>query len=194
MGRDSKYITINNKRIPEKYKSSILKALSFFPELEDVKIHFVLTNSNSMLYSTKPTLLSIFLPPAKRKFKVSLLEKAEEPHYSALFKNLTEEKQLAVIAHELTHVIQFHSCSAAQLIMKLICYPIPAIKRKLERNADLGAITHGQGVGLYNHAVYLRTIPGYLEKRPEINKYYLLPDEILNYQEKYVSGILVKKV
>jgi hypothetical protein len=182
-------IHFQNKVIPEKYEGPILIALSCFPELADAKIHFVLTNSNSMLYSTKPFLGAIFLPPAKRKYKVSLLEKAKEPHYSALFKNLSEEKQVAVIAHELTHVIQFHFCSAAQLIKKLLSYPFPAVKKKMERDADIGAIMHGQGMGLYHHAVYLRSIPGYLEKRPEINKYYLTPDEILEYQKAYESRL-----
>jgi hypothetical protein len=147
MERNSKYITINNKSIPEKYKDSILAALAFFPELKDARIIFELTDKNSMLYSTKPVLTSIFLPPSKRKYKVSLLEKAEEPHYSALYKNLTEEKRVAVIAHELTHVIQFHFCTAPKLLMKLIGYSFPAFKKKLERDADLGAITHGQGMG-----------------------------------------------
>jgi hypothetical protein len=176
-----------NKIIPEKYKRPILIALSFYPELEDVKIHFRLTNHNSMLYSTKPSLGSVFLPPSKRTYNVCLLEKAEEPHRSALFKNLTEEMQIAVIAHELIHVIQFHSCSAPKLIKKLLSYPFPGPKKKMERDADIGAITHGQGEGLYQHAVYLRSIPGYLEKRPEIDKYYLKPAEIRKYLEEFES-------
>jgi hypothetical protein len=49
----------------------------------------------------------------------------------------------------------------------------------IERGADKGAIEHGCGQQLYKHALYLRSIPGYVEKRPAINKYYLKPYEIL---------------
>jgi hypothetical protein len=55
---------------------------------------------------------------------------------------------------------------------------IHSTRRKLERAADKGAIFHGCGKGLLQHAIYLRSIPGYTEKRPEIETDYLKPAEI----------------
>lgn len=168
-----------NKHIPFQYEAVILEALSYYPELRDTYIRFKLVNQASEPYGTKPDMKSIFSSPENRSYTISLLERAEGPEFHALFKNLSKEKQLAVIAHELVHVIQFQSCSRLSLLKTLIKYPFPSFKRKIERDADLGAIEHGLGKGLYEHATYLRSIPGYLEKRPELNKYYLTPDEIL---------------
>jgi hypothetical protein len=87
--------------------------------------------------------------------------------------------QAAVIAHELVHVLQFNARSRKEMLKLFLTYPFPSRKRKLERGADIGAINRGFGEGLYAHAIYIRSIPGYLQKRPDINKYYLKPDEIL---------------
>jgi hypothetical protein len=168
-----------NKHIPHRYEAAILDALSHYPELKDTNIHFKLVNKSSVPYGTTPSFASVFKPSKKRYFTITLLEKANGPEFHALFKNLSYQKQVAVIAHELVHVIQFSNCSRFGLLKTLVKYPFPSFKKKVERGADLGAIEHGFGKGLYELAVYLRNIPGYLEKRPEIDKYYLKPDEIL---------------
>jgi hypothetical protein len=70
------------------------------------------------------------------------------------------------------------------MLKLLLTYPFPSYKRKAERGADITAINRGFGEGLYAHAVYIRSIPGYLEMRPDINKYYLKPNEILELLER----------
>src|SRR5688572_12921825 len=128
------------KILPKKYKESILKALTYYPELENVRIYFKLVTRHNVPYSTQPAVASIFKPRNKRTYEILILEKAKEPMRSALLKNLPQEEQIAVIAHELVHVIQFHSCNVMQLIKTILTYPIPFIKKKLERGADKGAI------------------------------------------------------
>jgi hypothetical protein len=170
---------LKHKTIPACYEESILPALLSYPELSEIRIHFKLTKKHPVPYGTTPTFLSLFRSPANRTYYITLLEEAEEPERSALFRNLHPDARTAVIAHELVHVVQFNRCSAGALLKIMLMYPFPAFKRKIERGADLGAIEHGFGEGLYKHAVYLRSIPGYLLMRPELNKYYLKPDEIL---------------
>lgn len=181
----NEYIEIGDpgkkKIIPVKYSSSILQALKFYPELTDVHIHFKIIHKGSVPYSTQPTFASLFKPKTKRKYVVTILEEAKGPMYSALLKNLPEDEQIAVIAHELVHVIQFHICNVVQLLKTVITYPLPVFKKQMERDADKGAIEHFQGKGLYKHAVHIRSIPGYTKQRPDINKYYLKPAEILDY-------------
>ncbi|MCW3076695.1 MAG: hypothetical protein JWO32_1304 [Bacteroidetes bacterium] len=172
-----------NKVIPLQYEKPILTALAAYPELTSTHIHFKLTDKHPVPYGTTPTLGSLFKPPHKRIYYITLLEESQPPELAALFKNLSFEAQVAVIAHELVHVVQFNSCSAANLLKTMLMYPLPAFKKKLERGADTGAIEHGFGSALYSHAVHLRSIPGYEEKRPEINKYYLKPGEILELLE-----------
>jgi hypothetical protein len=171
----------SNKVIPIRYKTSILTALASYPELKNVRINFRLVNRHPVPYGTTLSLASLFKSHEKRTYYITLLEEAEEPEYSALFRNLSEEKRVAVIAHELVHVLQFSKCSPFQLLQIAIMYQFPFFKKKMERDADLGAIKHGFGKGLYDHAVYLRRIPGYIKKRPDINKCYLKPEEIMKY-------------
>jgi hypothetical protein len=168
-----------NKKIPARYEEPILTALAAYPELERIRIRFNLADQHPVPYGTTPTVLSFFRRPKNRVYDITLLEEAKEPLQSALFKNLTEQMQTAVIAHELVHVLQFNARSRKEMIKLLLTYPFPSRKKKLEKGADIGAINHGFGEGLYAHAVYIRSIPGYLKKRPDINKYYLKPDEIL---------------
>ncbi|MCD6017026.1 MAG: hypothetical protein K0S53_147 [Bacteroidetes bacterium] len=175
---------MTNKIIPLQYKEPIMTALSSYPELEDCRIHFKLTNKHSVPYGTAPTFSSLFKKTREREYTVTLLEEASEPDNSALFKNLSLDKQEAVIAHELFHVLQFQNATGPRLLTLMLLYPLPSFKRKIERAADSGAIDRGYGSGLYNHAVYLRSIPGYVQKRPEIEKYYLQPNEIILYNEK----------
>jgi len=181
-----------NKKIPIKYETSILAALSYFPELKYVHIEFFLKNRHPVPYGTLPTLGSFIKPPSQRTYRISILEEADEPEYSALFRNLTHEMRVAVIAHELIHVLQFHKCTALELLKTAFLYSLPIYKRKIEREADYGAIRHGLGEGLHKHAVYIRTIPGYVKKRPGINKYYLHPEEIVEFINQQTFNYIPK--
>jgi hypothetical protein len=126
-----------NKVIPEKYAQPILTAFSRYPELKHTHIHFKLTDKHPVPYGTTPTFGSLFKKASNRKYYITLLEEAEEPERSALFKNLPEEGQIAVIAHELVHVLQFNSCTVSQLLKLMLLYPFPPFKRKVERAADI---------------------------------------------------------
>lgn len=171
-----------HKRIPKKYEKEILLALSRYPELKRTRIQFKLAKEASVPYGTKPTLLSCFLPSRQRTYVVTILEKADKPEKDALLKKCTEEMRMAVLGHELAHVKQYSGRSAAQLLRMLLLYSTSDKKKRvIERNADKQTIKIGLGKELLAHARYLRSIPGYLEQRPELNQYYLLPDEIEYY-------------
>ncbi|HET6226194.1 MAG TPA: hypothetical protein VFF27_07940 [Bacteroidia bacterium] len=166
-----------NKHIPFKYENEILTALSHYPELKEVEIIFKLTDHASVPYGTKPAISSCFKSKKKRSYVINILEKAEDPERTALFKNLSSRMRIGVIAHELMHVEQYHF-GRFSLIKTLGLFVVPSSRRRLERAADKGAIDHGFGEELLEHALYLRSIPGYTEKRPAIKEDYLQPDEI----------------
>jgi hypothetical protein len=170
-----------HKEIPAKYEEVILTALSHYPELKETRITFRLIKEHNVPYCTSPATKSIFAQPYDREYVVSILEEAEAPMFYALFKNLTREAQLGVLAHEIAHVEQYNSLSRGELIKFMACYLIPSFQQKIEQAADMAAIIHGFGKELLEHAIYIRCIPGYTEERKEINKNYLKPNEILNY-------------
>jgi hypothetical protein len=169
-----------NKQIPQQYEREILTVLSHYPELNTVKIIFKLTDRASVPYGTKPAVISCLQPKKRRVYMINILEKADYPESLALFKNLPSSMRMGVIAHELMHVKQYHF-GRFSLLKTVGLFIIHSSRRRLERNADKGAIEHGFGNELLEHALYIRSIPGYTEKRPAIKEDYLQPSEIKNY-------------
>lgn len=169
----------NNKIIPQRYEEIILQALSHYPELITTRIQFKLKNKHPVPYGTSPAPGSVFLSADRRSYVVSILESADLPVKLALFKNLPPDAQRAVIGHELGHVLQYQASGTLQLLKVAAGYANLFSRRKLEREADIAAIEHGLGHDLYVHAVYIRKIPGYIEKRKNIDTDYLKPHEIL---------------
>lgn len=166
-----------NKEIPQKYEKEILIALSRYPELRSVHIKFMLVDTAPALYHTKPVLASCFSAKKNRHYVISILERAHYPESEALFEKLTERMRIGVIGHELYHVVQYHF-GRFSLIKTFLHFLIFGLRRKLERAADRGAIQHGLGKQLLEHSRYIRSIPGYLQKRPSIHTDYLKPSEI----------------
>lgn len=172
-----------NKEIPKRYESEILVALSHYPDLTAVKINFMLAVHAAVPYGTKPAFTSCFKPRFRRTYTITILETAELPESEALFKNLTPRMRLGVLGHELGHIRQYESCNPIGLVKTLLAFGLKKFRRKLERGADKTAIKRGLGEELLEHALYIRTIPGYMKKRPDLNRDYLLPEEIKYYIE-----------
>lgn len=172
-----------NKEIPARYEEEILVALSHYPELKEERVRFVLVFSAPVPYGTKPSFKSCFLPRNERTYTVTILEEAADPEREALIKNLDRKMRIGVLGHELGHVLQYSRCEPLQLLRTLAFYMAGSFKRKLEREADMEAIKHGLGKELLLHAEYIRLIPGYADKRPELNRDYLKPEEIVHYME-----------
>jgi hypothetical protein len=167
------------KVMPAIYETVILKALSHFPELKDVRIHFELKSAHPVPYGTTPSFSSFFKKPEWRTYIVTLLTEAKGPTVGALFHNLPEDAQIGVIGHELSHVLQYHRCKSKTLLKVVLFFPM--VRKFMEQDADRKTIEHGLGVHLYKWATYIRTIPGYVRQRPQINIFYLTPHEIMAY-------------
>jgi hypothetical protein len=175
-----------NKIIPPGFERVILLALSHYPDLKDIKIEFKFSAKHPVPYGTTPTLGSFFKKPPQRKYKVTLLTQARGPMVKALFRNLPEDAQIGVIGHELAHVAQYNNCSVKGLLRLVVLFPM--LRKLMEQDADRRTIDRGLGVHLYKWATYVRSIPGYLRQRPQINIYYLTPHEILNYIRSGISA------
>jgi hypothetical protein len=177
------------KKIPKKYREVILKALSHYPELQKVRIRFRLAKRHPVPYGTRPGKLSFFKAPENRTYVITLLEKARKPTKKALFKNLPPEAQLGALGHELAHVVQFKDLSRSQLARTCLLFTSMYQRRQIERDADIKTIEHGLGSELHAHAVYIRSIKGYVEQRKGIDIYYLKPHEILDGLSQVKTGL-----
>lgn len=167
-----------NKVIPGIYRNVILAALSHYPELRRTRIIFRLKSRHPYPYSARPSLSSFFKKAAEREYIITLRENARAPVLHALLKNLPQKARIGILGHELAHVTQYNSLNRLALFKTALQFFIPSCRRETERQADRICIEHGLREELYEHAVHIRSIPGYAEKRKKINKYYLLPAEI----------------
>ncbi len=166
-----------NKKIPKKYEKEILIALSKYPELKKVHISFEPVYEGNMLYETKVLLTSLFQSKRNRKYVITILETATYPESEVLFNKLTENMRIGVLGHHLFHVVQYHF-GRFSLIKTALLFLIHTFRKKLERAADKGAIQHGFGKQLLEYTKYIRSIPDYLNKRPQLKTGHLQPAEI----------------
>jgi hypothetical protein len=173
----------HNKEIPKKYEVEILCALSHYPELRDTHIHFMLAVHAPVPYGTKPSFASCFKAKKNRVYTITILEYAELPEREALMKHLNSSMRIGVLGHELAHVVQFERCNPLGLLKTLSKFAFSRLRRQMETGADKGAIRHGLGWELLEHARFIRTIPGYVQQRPKLNEDYLLPHQIEFYLE-----------
>jgi hypothetical protein len=167
----------HHKVIPEEYRKEISTALEHYPELADVHIVFKFKNYLTVPYGTIPSYYELLLRN-KRVYNIMLRARASGSTEQALFKNLPTRARIGVIGHELGHVLQFQKRTRWQVMKLSLKYLSARVRQSIERGADLTAIDHDLGNELYEHAVYIRAIPGYTEQRKSINRDYLKPEEI----------------
>jgi hypothetical protein len=163
----------NHKEIPAQYEDVILKSLSHYPELKDVRITFKLRDNHSEPYEVVPSMKDAMV--LRKSYTVNLLEFAEEPAVNALFKNLPEEAQMGILGHLFAHIVQCEKKNIPSILKLATSSP----GRKMEREADVLTIEHGLGFELYTFACYIRGIPGYIEERKQFDVNHLHPNEIL---------------
>ena len=145
-----------NKKIPGIYRRPILKALSYFPELKEVPVQFILKKKNST-FTTVPTFLSIFQRKGRRTYKIIISKDAGDTLAPLLFQNLAYEAQVGVIGHELSHVADFNSRNFCQSMGMAAGHLSGKYVDKMEYNTDLICIQHGMGPYLLAYSRHIRT-------------------------------------
>ena len=169
-----------NKQVPSACKEAIRYALSFFPELQAIPIHFKYKKA-ILPVKSGPTLKSYFKQSKDRSYQVTISEKTVWEFEPLLFQNLDFNAQVGLIAHELAHIIQFQQYDRRQLITKWGSYFIPENRERIEQDADKRVIEHGLGWELYAFAN--RKHKAAIEN-PVIQyqtQFHLSPEEVLHY-------------
>ena len=164
-----------NKIIISEYRLPILIALSHYPELINIKIIFKSVN----IESTGKTTIAFpsILTKSNRKYIIYINDNKEQTGF--LFKDLSLNEQIAVIGHELAHVLDFSKRSFIGMITWGSNYLNHEKRIKIERETDQATITHGLKNELYEWSNFALTSP---LTNPQYKKmrftYYLHPEEI----------------
>jgi hypothetical protein len=183
-----------NKVIPVEYQKPILIALSYFPELKNVKIIFRIKKQFGC-FVTKPNFISVFKRKNHRTYIITISNQTIDTLKPLMFQNLTFEQQVGVIGHELSHVADFNSKKIFQTIRVGVGHLSKKYIDRMEFNTDRICIMHGLGSYLLAHSKYVREVMNvhnwrgsdFVLKGNGSGKYerYMNPDTI----EKYIASI-----
>lgn len=176
-----------NKIIPEDIVRAAIKALSFYPELVNIKIEFRFSeNIRKSVMQAQPLYLTMYKPRKKRSYLIKISRyfflKGKKMHLH----DLPEDVLVGWLGHELGHIMDYKRRDAWSMILFGIGYiTSKSFIMAAERFADTYAVNHGLGdyiLATKNFILHQAGMPKeYIRK---INKLYLPPEEIIEMIEE----------
>jgi hypothetical protein len=164
-----------NKTFISEYELPSLIALSHYPELKETHIVFKLSDEES---TGKTTIAFTSLFQDQRKYIIYINRNKIKTGF--LLNEAPLNAQVAVIGHELAHILDFSHKDLFGLIGWAIRYSGKKQRKAIDRNTDLVTIQHGLGKQLYEWSVFALNNPNLSDAYKKARKaYYLQPDEIL---------------
>lgn len=162
--------------IPEHYRKQFAIGLSYFPELKNTPIRIKFRRVKTTMQA-RPVFSTIFT--GSRVYQIVINEGGR---FSGIeFQQAPFNAQVGVIAHELSHLLDFEFKGSSALLQTGFSYLFPSGKRRYERAVDLMTLLKGAGWQLHDWARYSmfdspQATPAYKAFK---RKYYLNPSEIL---------------
>ncbi|CAN5522700.1 hypothetical protein BH10BAC1_BH10BAC1_15540 [soil metagenome] len=140
-------VCAKNKAIPTEFDSVINIALAYYPELCETKIKFKVKRKMAPL-SARPTLISAFRKPSKRKYIIFISKKSNPKFTPILLKNLSLNAKIGVIGHELSHLSEYQSKKSFFFVALAFKHLSKKSIDKFEYNTDRRCIDHNLGYQL----------------------------------------------
>jgi len=167
-----------NKQLPKRFEKQTLIALSYFPELVNTKIDFILNNDITPLASI-PSVWSVFKIPSDRTYLITISSQSIELLNPILLNNLTYNAQIGVLGHELSHVCDFQTWNLFDFIKHVLKNISSTYLDQFEYNTDKICIDHGLGYQLKAWSLDTRQKLGI--------KRFMSESDIKNGRERYMN-------
>jgi len=138
-------LRVGNKKYPSEIKKEVESALSFYPDLEDVSIHFrwgIFTQHSFML--AQPVISTLFREKSKRKYQIIMrkrffLKNKQFPHG-----RIPSDVMIGWLGHELGHVADYKDRTSWNLAwFGVFYYFSKRFLMKAEIAADRNAVKRG---------------------------------------------------
>ena len=169
----------HKKFLPE-FKQSALTALSFFPELANIKIEFAWSKS-SQPFTAHVKYATLFRRAEKRTYVVCISRKMKKGREGVAPENLSFNQLTGCIAHELAHISDYVSKNSLKVLGTTLKYPFRKFRRKYEHKIDRATVRHGLGNQLKDFARLVSDLGKRHPKDSYFRQYfdfYLRPEEI----------------
>jgi hypothetical protein len=184
----------NKKVIPDLLREEILLSLSYYPELYDICIEFVIVDPyiRKSVMQAQPEFISYFTIGKKRSYviRISRFFNIESDEIISI-EALPRPVLIGWIGHELGHVMDYQERNFWEMARFGIGYLFSnRYLMRAERTADMFAISHGLGqkiIATKNFILDHAHLPErYKEK---IRRLYLSPEDALELIDEYHTKI-----
>lgn len=137
----------HHKQIPAGIAGNVLTALSFYPELRDTHIQFVLKkNIRGSVMQAQPVFRTLLRKKSYRHYRINISEEFRLINARQPIVDIPDTVMIGWIGHELGHILDYESRSNRGLIQFGYRYVLePAFVQEAERIADTLAVARGMG-------------------------------------------------
>jgi len=143
-----------NKQLPAGFQLQALIALSYFPELKNTHIRFIVKPAFSLL-QTRPEVHGIFNRQT-RLFTITISDSTYWKLEPIKLAAMNFNAQIGVIGHELSHVSDFISRNFISLVMSGVKHLSTKYIDRFEYRTDSICIAHGLGYQLLAWSTFVR--------------------------------------
>ncbi len=176
-----------NKTIPTELRNVILKALSFYPDLLDVKIDFEFNEHiRKSVMQAQPRYVSMLRARRRRSYLIKISRWFALKGERMPIHELPEDVLVGWIGHELGHITDYMRRNDwSMLLFGLGYYTSKSFIMAAERVADSFAIDHGLGDYILATKDFILHQAGMSERYiRRIQRLYLPPEEIMLMMEE----------
>jgi hypothetical protein len=144
-----------NKELPVGYELQALLALSHYPELENIRIKFIVDDVSIPL-SSRPYWASMLNAARNRTYLVVIDSAREGGREALLLEHQPFNAQIGIIGHELAHTVYYLDRSFFGIVGDALCQ-LSGCRIDFERDTDRRLIEYGLGWQRYDHALFVRS-------------------------------------
>jgi len=171
-----------NKKIPKVIENEILKALSFYPELERVPIDFVFKQDiKKSVMQAQPKIKTMFLARKNWAYQINISALFKLTHTAIPIHQIPSDIMIGWIGHELGHIMDYHNRTIFGMIRFGFGYLFSTkYIRQAEKTADTYAVTHGLAYYIIETKNFILNHAELPERyKQKIARLYLSPDDIV---------------
>ncbi len=186
-----------NKVLIPRFALQSLIALSYFPELKNTYIRFILMPAHSPL-CTRPVFPSVLREGDKRYFTITISDSTMWKLEPITLQHMDFNAQVGVLGHELSHVSDFSRRSLLNLAGTGIGHLSSKYIDKFEYRTDSICIAHGLGYQLLSWSIFVRETLNTKDydgadniDKPMQHERYMNPPTIM---ERMKTDVLYKKL
>jgi hypothetical protein len=136
-----------NKQIPALIEKNVLKALSFYPELENTTIGFIFkTNIKTSVMQAQPVPMTLLGRRKNRRYRINISEYFKLINTQIPIQQIPDDVMIGWIGHELGHILDYEGKSNAGMVSFGYRYYFhSSFVKHAEMVADSLAVERGMG-------------------------------------------------